>query len=145
MFLKIAPVRGVLRFGRKGKLSPRFIGPFENLERVGPVAYRLTLPPALDAVHNVFHVLMLRRYVVDPMHILHYEDLELKKDLSYEEQLMKILAREVRSLRSRDIPFVKVLWKNQQASEATWEREEEFKREYPYLFRELKTFEDESS
>jgi len=105
----------------------------------------LTLPPALDAVHNVFHVSMLRRYVADPRHILHYEDLELKKDLSYEEQPMKILAREVRSLRSRDIPFVKILWKNQQASEATWEREDEFKRDYPYLFRELETFEDESS
>jgi len=88
---------------------------------------------------------MLRRYVADPRHILHYEDLELKENLCYEEQPMKILAREVRSLRSRDIPFVKILWKNQQASEATWEREDEFKRDYPYLFRELETFEDESS
>ena len=81
----------------------------------------------LDAVHNVFHVLMLRKYVVDPMHILHYEDLELKEDLSYEEQPDKILAWEVRSLRSRDISFVKVLWKNQQDSEATWKRGEKFK------------------
>ena len=108
VFLKIAPIRGVLRFGKKGKLSPRFIGPFEILERVGSVAYRLALPPALDAVHNVFHVSMLRKYVAYPMHILHFEDVELKEDLSNEEQPVKILAQEVRSLRSRDIPFVKV-------------------------------------
>ncbi|XP_022973087.1 uncharacterized protein LOC111471618 [Cucurbita maxima] len=144
-FLKVAPVRGVLQFGKRGKLSPRFIGSFEILERIGPIAYKLALPPTLDTMHNIFHVSMLRKYVVDPMHILRYKDLELKEDLSYEERPVKILAREVRSLRSKDIPFVKVLWKNQQASEATWEREEVFKQEYPHLFVELETFEDESS
>ena len=84
VFLKVAPMKGVLRFGRKGKLSPRFIGPLEILERVGPVAYHLTLPPSLSAVHNVFHVSMLNKYVVDPSHVVDYEPLQLNENLSYE-------------------------------------------------------------
>ena len=66
VFLKVAPMKGVLRFEKKGKLSPHFVGPFEILERIGPIAYRLALPPSLFAVHDVFHVSMLRRYVADP-------------------------------------------------------------------------------
>lgn len=78
-------MKGVLRFGKKGKLRPRFVGPFEILERIGSVAYRLALPPELAAVHNVFHVLMLRKYVHDPNHVVSYQTLEVQKDLSYEE------------------------------------------------------------
>ena len=70
VFLKAAPMKGILRFGRKGKLSPRFIGPFEILERVGPVAYKLALPPSLSSVHDVFHVSMLRKYIPDPTHVI---------------------------------------------------------------------------
>lgn len=72
MFLKVSPKRGVMRFGIKGKLSPRFVGPFEILERVGKVAYRLALPPVLSGVHNVFHVSMLRKYVLDSSHVIEY-------------------------------------------------------------------------
>ena len=86
VFLRVSPWKGVRRFGKKGKLSPRFVGPFEILERIGQVAYRLALPPALSAMHNVFHVSALRRYVSDANHILSYEDLDLEADLSFEVQ-----------------------------------------------------------
>ena len=144
VFLKVAPMKGVLRFGKRGKLNPRFIGPFKILERIGNVAYRLALPPTLSAVHNVFHVSMLRKYMADPSHVVEYEPLQLKGDLSYEEQPTRILAKEVKALRNREIAMVKVLWQNHQFSEATWEREDEMKAKYPELF-ETCAFEDESS
>ncbi|KAM6583139.1 hypothetical protein CsatB_010141 [Cannabis sativa] len=84
VFLRVSPMKGVMRFGKRGKLSPRFIGPFEILDRVGQVAYRLALPPVLAETHNVFHISMLRKYVSDPSHVLNYERMELKQDLSYE-------------------------------------------------------------
>ena len=77
VFLKISPTKGVIRFGAHGKLSPRYIGPFKILERVGEVAYRLALPPSLEGVHNVFHVSQLRRYIRDESHVLDYLELEL--------------------------------------------------------------------
>ncbi|KAM6580350.1 hypothetical protein CsatA_004124 [Cannabis sativa] len=102
-------MKGIRRFGKKGKLSPRFIGPFEILEKVGQVAYRLALPPSLSAVHNVFHVSMLRKYVSDPMHVLSYEMLELQPDLCYDEQPVQILDRKEKVLRTKTISLVKVL------------------------------------
>ena len=87
-------MKGIMRFGKKGKLSPRFIGPFEILERVGDLAYRLALPPNLSSVHNVFHVSMLRKYIFDSTHILSYDPLEIREDLTYEEQPERILQRE---------------------------------------------------
>lgn len=91
VLLKVSPTRGVMRFGKKGKLSPRFIGPFEILERIGPVAYRLALPPNLTGVHNVFHVSMLRKYVYDPSHIIDFGDVELTEDNTYIEKPVRIL------------------------------------------------------
>ena len=85
MFLRISPTRGVVRFGKRNKLSPRFIGPFEILQRVGECAYRLALPPALSGVHDVFHVSMLRKYIPDPSHVLDYSQLELDDCLTVEE------------------------------------------------------------
>ena len=82
VFLRVSPLRGVKRFGVRGKLSPRFVGPLEVLERVGEVAYRLAMPPALSGVHDVFHVSMLRKYLSDTTHVLSYENLELDQDLS---------------------------------------------------------------
>lgn len=136
VFLKVAPMKGVMRFEKKGKLSPRFVGPFEILERVGVVAYRLALPPSLSAVHNVFHVSMLRKYVADTSHVVDYEPLEIDEHLSYVEQPVEILAREVKMLRNRSIPLVKVLWRNHRIEEATWEREEEMRTRYPELFQD---------
>ncbi|KAA0032696.1 pol protein [Cucumis melo var. makuwa] len=136
VFLKVAPMKGVLRFEKKGKLSPRFVGPFEILERIGPVAYHLALPPSLSAVHDVFHVSMLRKYVTDPTHVVDFEPLQISKDLSYEEQPHEILAREVKMLRNRGISLVKVLWRNHGVEEATWEREVDMRDQYSELFEE---------
>ncbi|GAV69252.1 Chromo domain-containing protein [Cephalotus follicularis] len=123
-----------MRFGKKGKLTPRFIGPFEILERVGAVAYRLALPPSLSDVHNVFHVSMLRKYHPDPSHVLQWEPLELRTDLSFEEIPIRILDRRIKQLRSKTIPLVKVLWQYHGVEEATWEREDEMQAKYPQLF-----------
>ncbi|TYK11555.1 ty3-gypsy retrotransposon protein [Cucumis melo var. makuwa] len=125
VFLKVAPMKGVLKFERRGKLSPRFVGLFEILERIGPVAYRLALTPALSAVYDVFHVSMLRKYVSDPSHVVDYEPPEIDENLSYTEQPVEVLAREVKMLRNREIPLVKVLWRNHRVEEATWEREDD--------------------
>ena len=119
VFLKVSPWKKVMRFGRKGKLSPRFIGPYEVIEKVGPVAYRLALPPDLEKIHNVFHVSMLRRYRSDPSHVVSSETIELRPDLTYEEEPVEILAREVKELRNKKIPLVKVLWRNHRTEEAT--------------------------
>ncbi|KAM6599449.1 hypothetical protein CsatA_019058 [Cannabis sativa] len=118
-------MRGVTRFGVKGKLAPRYIGPFEVIERIGEVAYRLNLPGQLGHVHNVFHVSMLRKYTPDPSHVIEYEAIPLQEDVTYEEQPVKILARELKVLRNREIPVVKVLWRNHREDEATWEIESE--------------------
>ncbi|KAM6596898.1 hypothetical protein CsatA_007422 [Cannabis sativa] len=135
VFLRISPMKGIKRFGKKGKLSPRFIGPFEILERIGQVAYRLAMPPALAAVHNVFHVSMLRKYVSDSSHVLSYEALELQPDLSYEEQPVQILDRREKVLRSKTVALVKILWRNSKVEEATWELETDMQQKYPELFR----------
>ncbi|GAV64994.1 Chromo domain-containing protein [Cephalotus follicularis] len=123
-----------MRFGKKGKLTPRFIGPFEILERVGPVAYRLALPPSLVDVHNVFHVSMLRKYHPDPSHVLQWEPLELRTDLSFEEIPIRILDRRIKQLRSKTIPLVKVLWQYHEVEEATWVREDDMQAKYSQLF-----------
>ena len=84
VFLKVSPWKKVMRFGKNGKLSPRFIGPYKVIEKVDPVAYRLDLPPELENIHNVFHVSMLRRYRSDPLHVVSSETIELRSDLTYE-------------------------------------------------------------
>ncbi|TYK04999.1 ty3-gypsy retrotransposon protein [Cucumis melo var. makuwa] len=109
VFQKVAPTKGVLRFKKKGKLSPRFVGPFEILEQIGPVAYHLALPSIFSTVHDVFHVSMLRKYIADPTHVVDFELLQINENLSYEEQPIEILAREVNMLRNRGIALVKVL------------------------------------
>jgi hypothetical protein len=139
VFLRVSPTKGVMRFGIKGKLSPRFIGPFEVLERVGEVAYRLALLPMLAGVHNVFHVSMLRKYVPDCNHVVAYEPLQLREDLTYEEQPVRIVDKKEQELRRRTIQYVKVQWSNHSEREATWELEEEMREKYPYLFEESGT------
>ena len=108
VFLRVSPTKGVMRFGIKGKLSPRFIGPFEVLDRVGEVAYRLALLPMLVGVHNVFHVSMLRKYVLDHNHVVAYEPLQLREDLTHEEQPVRIVDKKEQELRCRTIQYVKV-------------------------------------
>ncbi|KAL6210832.1 hypothetical protein ACLB2K_016064 [Fragaria x ananassa] len=103
VFLKLSPWKGVVRFGKRGKLSPRYIGPYEIIERVGSLAYRdrLVLPPELSRIHNVFHVSMLRKYIADPSHVLEEQQISLQKDLSYEEEPVQILDRKEQVLRSK--------------------------------------------
>ena len=108
-----------MRFGKKGKLSPRFVGPFEVLERVDKVAYRISLPPALSGIHNVFHESMLRKYIPDPSHVLSYEPIQVRDDLSYEEISIEILDRKEQVLHNRTIYWVKVFWKNHLVKEAS--------------------------
>ncbi|GJR16531.1 putative nucleotidyltransferase, ribonuclease H [Tanacetum coccineum] len=133
VFLKVSPTRGVRRFGIKGKLSPRFIGPFEILDRVGEVSYRLALPPQLSHVHNVFHVSLLRGYKYHPLHVISYPFDQIREDLSYTEEPESILDRQDRVMRNKTIPFVKILWRNHPEREATWETEESIRTSYPHF------------
>jgi len=126
--------KGTLRFVKKGKLTPRYIGPFEILQKVGPVAYRLALPPNFQGIHDVFHVSQLRKYIPDPQHVISFEPLQLKENLTYVEEPDQIIDRIYRLLRNRMIAFVKVLWKHHQTADATWEPEAEIRQEYPHLF-----------
>ncbi|KAG8472903.1 hypothetical protein CXB51_034775 [Gossypium anomalum] len=107
VFLKVSPWKKILRFGKKGKLSPRFIGPYQVLKRVGPVAYQLELPPELDRIHDVFHVSMLRHYRSDPTHIVSVAEIEVQTDLTFEEEPVQILDRDVKVLRRKSVPLVK--------------------------------------
>ncbi|XP_019250905.1 PREDICTED: uncharacterized protein LOC109229808 [Nicotiana attenuata] len=134
VFLKVSPMKGVMRFGKKGKLSPRFIGPYEILEKKGNVAYKLALPVESSSVHPVFHVSMLRKYIHDESHVITADTIEIKEGLTYEEVPIEILDRQVRKLRTKDIASVKVLWSNHDSKEATWEVEEDMRKNYPYLF-----------
>ncbi|XP_073020876.1 uncharacterized protein [Primulina eburnea] len=123
-----------MRFGKKGKLSSLYVGPFEILDKIGDRAYRLALPPDLDRVHNVFHVSMLRKYLSNPSHVLRYESLDFLPNLSYEKVPVQILDRKFKVLRNKEIGLVKVLCRNHVIEEATREPEEEKKQRYPVLF-----------
>ncbi|XP_070025033.1 uncharacterized protein [Nicotiana sylvestris] len=131
-----------------GKLSPRFNGPFEILDRVGYVAYKLTLLPSLSAVHPVFHVSMLRKYHGDPFHVLDFSTVQLDKELTYEEEPVAILDRQVRQLRSKKFPSVPIQWRGQPTEAATWQSESDMRSRYLHLFPDsgisfLCPFEDE--
>ena len=135
IFLKVSPWKGVLRFGKKGKLTPdHFIGPYQIIEQVGLVAYRLEFPTELERIHNVFHVSVLRKYISDPYHVLQTLPIQLTWDLTYEEQPVQILDTKVQQLKRKSIYLVKVLWRNQKFEEATWETEDDMRRWYPHLF-----------
>ena len=123
VLLKVSPMKGVMRFGKRGKLSPRYIGLFDVQKRVGEVAYELALLPVLSGVHPVFHVSMLKKYHGDGNYIIRWDSVLLDENLSYKEEPVAILDREIRKLRSREIASIKVQWKNRPVEESTWERE----------------------
>lgn len=134
VYLKVSLVKGVMRFGRKGKLSFRCIGPNQITERVGNVTYELELPSELAAIHPVFPISMLRKCLRNPSLVVLVKNVGVKDSLSYEEIPVQILDRQVRKLRTKKIASVKVLWRNQFVEEATWKAKGEMKARYPHLF-----------
>ena len=130
------PKRGVIRLCKRGKLSPRYIGPFEVRERVGVVAYRLALSPSLSSVHEVIHVSMLRKYNPDPTHVVDWGwgELVVDADGTFEEGPVRIMYSREQVLRSKTVRLVKVLWQHRGVEEVTWEREDTVRANYPFLF-----------
>jgi hypothetical protein len=134
VYLKVSPMRGLRHFKVRGKLAPRFIGPFKILENRGEVVYQLELPPQLSGVHDVFHVSQLKKCLRVPEEQFPMEDWEAKEDLSYQECPVKILEASERVTRNKKIRMCKVQWSHHTEKEATWEREEELKAEFPSFF-----------
>jgi hypothetical protein len=134
VYLKVSPMRGIRRFNMKGKLAPRYIGPFKVLERKGQVTYRLELPPNLSGVHDVFHVSQLKKCLRVPEEQAPLEGLEVQEDLTYTEHLVRILETSERVTRNKRIKMCRVQWSRHTEDEATWEREDELRKTYPDLF-----------
>jgi hypothetical protein len=134
VYLKVSPIRSVRRFNMKGKLAPRYVGPFKVIDRRGEVAYQLELPKNLSGVHDVFHVSQLKKCLRVPKEQIPLDELTVKEDLTYEEFPIKILETAERVTQSRVIKMCKVQWNRYSETEATWEREDELRESYPQLF-----------
>jgi hypothetical protein len=134
-YLRVTPMKGTRRFGIKGKLAPCYIGPFRIVARRGQVAYKLEFPPQFSHIHDVFHVSQLRKcFKESPHRAVDHEMLDLQDDLSYKEHPIRILDEAERRTRQKTIKFLKVQWSNHTEDEATWEREDNLRAEYPELF-----------
>ncbi|KAD6796259.1 hypothetical protein E3N88_07155 [Mikania micrantha] len=136
VMLKVSPWKGVVRFAKKGKLTPRYVGPFEIIERIGHVAYRLSLPDELSGVHDVFHVSNLKKCLADETLIIPIEEIQLDEHLRFVEEPLEIMDRKVKQLRRSRVPIVKVRWNSRRGPEFTWEREDHMRNKYPQLFTE---------
>ncbi|KAJ0878848.1 putative nucleotidyltransferase, Ribonuclease H [Helianthus annuus] len=134
VMLKVSPWKGVVRFGKRGKLNPRYVGPFKILERIGKVAYRLELPAELGNVHDVFHVSQLKKCLVDETLVVPFQELKLDDKLQFVEEPIEIMDREVKVRKHSRIPIVRVRWNSRRGPEFTWEREDQMKLKYPHLF-----------
>ena len=152
VLLKVSPWKGVVRFGKRNKLNPRYVGPFRILRRIGPVAYRLELPEQLQGIHNVFHVSQLKKCLSDETLIVPLEELEIDEQLHFIEEPVEIMDRGTKKLRQSKIPIVRVRWNARRGPEFTWEREDQMKQKYPHLFEQpvvaagmLSNFRDENS
>ena len=132
--LKVSPWKGVIRFGKRGKLNPRYIVPFTILDRIGPVAYRLDLPQDLSNVHNVFHVCILKKCLSDETPVIPMREIRVDENLNFVEKPIEIVDREIKRLKHSRIPLIKVRWNSRHGPEFTWEREDEFRKKYPQLF-----------
>ncbi|WVZ97343.1 hypothetical protein U9M48_042890 [Paspalum notatum var. saurae] len=130
----VSPMRGIRRFNMKGKLAPRYIGPFKIVEKKGEVAYKLELPSNLSGIHDVFHVSQLKKCLRVPEEQAPLEGLDVQEDLTYTEHPVKILETSERVTRNRRVKMCRVQWKHQTEDEANWEREEELRTTYPGLF-----------
>nr|GEX11792.1 putative reverse transcriptase domain-containing protein [Tanacetum cinerariifolium] len=137
IFLKVSPWKGVVRFGKKGKLAPRFVGPFEIIKKVGPVAYRLDLHEELNGVHDTFHLSNLKKCLADPTLQVPLDEIRIYAKLNFVEELVDILEREFKKLKRSRIAIVKVRWNLKRGPEFTWEHEDEMKLKYPHLFSDI--------
>ena len=134
VMLKVSPWKGMIRFGKRGKLNPRYIGPFEIIARIGPVAYKLLLPPELGNVHPTFHVSNLKKCLSDESLAIPLEEIVIDENLRFIEEPVEIMDREVKRTKQSRIPIVKVRWNARRGPEFTWEREDQMKQKYPHLF-----------
>ncbi|GKB92893.1 putative reverse transcriptase domain-containing protein [Tanacetum coccineum] len=134
VLLKVSPWKGMVRFRKKGKLAPRFVGPFKIIEKVGPIAYRLDLPEELDGVHDTFHVSNLKKCLADPTLQVPLDEIQVDAKLNFVEEPMDILEKEFKMLKRSRIAIVKVRWNSKCEPEFTWEREDQMKLKYPHLF-----------
>ncbi|GKA76698.1 hypothetical protein Tco_0783159 [Tanacetum coccineum] len=134
VMLKVSPWKGVIRFGKRGKLNPRYIGPFKILAKVGTVAYRLELPEQLSRVYSIFHVSNLKKCFSDEPLAIPLDEIQIDDKLNFIEEPVKIMDREVKRPKQSRIPIVKVCWNLRRGPEFTWEREDQMKKKYPYLF-----------
>nr|GEZ76979.1 putative reverse transcriptase domain, ribonuclease H-like domain, aspartic peptidase domain protein [Tanacetum cinerariifolium]GEZ77198.1 putative reverse transcriptase domain, ribonuclease H-like domain, aspartic peptidase domain protein [Tanacetum cinerariifolium] len=134
VLLKVSPWKGVIRFWKRGKLSPRYIGPFEIIKRIGPVAYKQELPEKLRGIHNTFHVSNVKKCLADENLVIPLEEVQLDDKFHFIEEPVEIMDREVKQLKQSRIPIVKVRWNSRRGPKYTWEREDFFKRNYPHLF-----------
>ncbi|GJW61649.1 hypothetical protein Tco_0110984 [Tanacetum coccineum] len=134
VMLKVSPWKGVVRFGKRGKLNPRYVGPFRVLAKVGKVAYKLELPQELSRVHHTFHVSNLKKCYADEPLVMPLEGIHVDDKLQFVEEPVEIMEREIKRLKRSRIPLVKVRWNSRRGPEFTWEREDSFKQKYPQLF-----------
>ncbi|GJT02268.1 putative reverse transcriptase domain-containing protein [Tanacetum coccineum] len=134
VMLKVSPWKGVIRFGKRGKLNPRYIGPFKIIAKVGTVAYRLELPEKLSRVHSTFHVSKLKKCMADEPLAIPLDEIQVDDKLNFIEEPVEIMDREVKRLKQSRIPIVKVRWNSRRGPEFTWEREDQMQKKYPHLF-----------
>ncbi|GJW17425.1 putative reverse transcriptase domain-containing protein [Tanacetum coccineum] len=134
VMLKVSSWKGVIRFGKKGKLAPRYVGPFEILERIGPVAYRLRFPEELSGVHDTFHVSNLKKCLADASLQVSLDEIKVDKTLRFFEEPVEIMDREVKRLKRNRISLIKDRWNSKRDPEFIWEREDYMKSKYPQLF-----------
>nr|GFC43530.1 putative reverse transcriptase domain-containing protein [Tanacetum cinerariifolium] len=139
VLLKVSPWKGVVRFRKKWKLAPRFVGPFEIVEKVGPVAYRLDFPEKLNGVHDTFHVLNLKKCLVGPTLQVPLNEIRVEAKLNFVEEHVKIIKKEFKKLKRSRITIVKVRWNSKRDPKFTWERKDQMKLKYPYLFSDVST------
>ncbi|KAI3755105.1 hypothetical protein L1987_54899 [Smallanthus sonchifolius] len=135
VLLKVSPWKGVIRFGKRGKLNPRYVGPFKIVKRIGPLAYQMDLPEGLSGVHSVFHVSNLKKCLADESLAVPLEELHIDEQLCFIEEHVEIMDREVKTLKRSKIPIVRVNWNSKRGPEFTWEHEDQMMRKYPNLFK----------